>query len=123
MDQVLDAGTLTIRAVAVIAEQAHDGFRRHDDGAGRHVANRPGKVWKRVVVAVGHAHAAADQDVVADNLALLDDCQQAEILRVNIDAVIFRQSQARFEFPRQVHLAIKRFDVRRRLRITDRLAV
>jgi len=39
---------------------------------------------------VGHPHAAADEHVVADKGAILDDGEQSKVLRVNVDAVVFR---------------------------------
>ena len=71
-----------------------------------------------------HAHAAADQHVVADDAAVLDDGQQAEVLGVDVDAVVVRQRQAGLELARQVDLAVdrlRRSAVRRGCR--DRLAV
>ena len=46
-------------------------------------------------VAVRHAHAAADEHVVADDLAVLDDGQQAEVLGVDVDAVVVRSGRGR----------------------------
>ena len=55
-----------------------------------------------------HAHAAADQHVVADDRVVLDDGQQAEILGVHVDAVVVGQGQAGLELARQIDLAVDR---------------
>ena len=80
--------------------------------AGRDVADRHGQHGERVGIAVRHAHAAADEHVVADDAVILDDGQQTEILAVHVDAVVFRQGQARLELARQVNLAVDRLLVR-----------
>ena len=80
--------------------------------SGGDVADRLGQVRKGVGVAVRHAHAAADQHVVADDPAVLDDGQQAEVLGVDVDAVVVRQRQAGLELARQVDLAVERLRLR-----------
>ena len=55
-----------------------------------------------------HAHAAAGEDVEADELAVFGMGEQAEVLGVDIDAVVVRQSQTDLELPRQVDLAVDR---------------
>ena len=115
VDHVLDAGPLAVGAVAVVAEQLDDRLgRRARTCVGRDVADRLGQVRERVGVAVRHAHAAADQHVVADDLAVLDDGEEAEVLGVDVDAVVFGQGEAGLELARQVDLAVDRLDRRRR---------
>ena len=58
------------------------------------------------MIAVRHAHAAANQEVIAGNLVVLNDGQETKILSVDVDAVVFRQGEPGFEFPRQVNLAV-----------------
>src|SRR3712207_7232960 len=56
--------------------------------------------------------------------AVLDDGQQAQVLPVDVDAVVPRQRQAGLELARQVHLAVQRLAVvRRQLAVGDGLAV
>ena len=112
MDQVLDAGPLAVGAVAVVAEQLDHRLGRADHRPRRHVADRPAQVREGVGVAVRHAHAAADQHVVAGDRAVLDDGQQAQVLGVNVDAVVLRQGQAGLELARQIDLAVERLDRR-----------
>ena len=56
------------------------------------------------------AQAAADQNVVADELPGLDDAQETEVVGMDIGAIIFRQCEGRLELARQVGLAVNRFD-------------
>ncbi len=113
VDDVFDAGPLAVGPVAVVAEQLDAPPRPRPPRRRRDIADRLGQVRKRVGVAVRHAHAAADQHVVADDAAVLDDGQQAEVLGVNVDAVVVRRRQAGFELARQIDLAVDRFDLRR----------
>ena len=100
MNEVFDPGTLAVRAVPVIAEQLHHRFGHAHHGLHRHIADRPSQHRERVFVAMRHPHAAAYEHVVAHDGAVLDDGQEAEVLAINVDAIILRQGQARLKLSR-----------------------
>ena len=116
VDDVLDAGALTVGPVAVVAEQLQHSLGRLQDVAGRDVADRLGAHREGVGVAVRHAHAAADEDVVADDAIVLDDGEQAEVLGIDIDDVVVRQRQPGLELARQIDVAVDRLGVGRVVR-------
>ena len=87
------------------------------------MANRLTDIWKRMLIAVCHAHAAADQHVVADDLLVFDDRQQAKILGVYVNRIIKGKPEARLELARQVDFAIDRLGLRRRFLRVDGGAV
>ena len=100
VDDVLEPGPLAVGAVAEVAEDLEDrladlrGRRR----GRRSRAARPGTGTSSG--ARGRAQAAADQDVVADELAVLDDRQVAEVVGVDVGAVVFGQGEGRLELAR-----------------------
>ena len=57
---------------------------------------------------VGAAHAAADGDVIALQLAARGDGDEAEILRIDVDVVDRRNDEADLELARQILLAEER---------------
>ena len=56
------------------------------------------------------AHATASRQVVADELAVLDDGDEAHALGEDVDVVHRRDDEADLELPRQVGLAVERVD-------------
>ena len=56
------------------------------------------------------AKAAAHQHVVADDPIVFAHGHQAEIVGIDIDAIVAGQGDAGFEFSRQIDRAVKRFD-------------
>ena len=87
LDRVLEARALAVLAVAPVALHGDDLLGDIDRLLGRAEAEDVGRAREGVVLAVRHAHAAADGDVVADELALLDDGDVAEVVREDVDVV------------------------------------
>ena len=84
--------------------------KRHQIGF-RDVANGLSEIWERIGVAVRHPHAAADESVVADELAFLGDREEPEILGVDIDAVVVGRCEANLELARQISRAVNGLDI------------
>ena len=74
-----------------------------------------------VGLAVRHAHAAADHDVVADDAAAFLDGDEPEIVREHVDVVVRRQRDRDLELARHVGAAVDRLVFR--LATGDLLAV
>ncbi len=74
-------------------------FAEADDVAGARIG---------VGLAMGHPHAAADDHIVADDLAALLDRDETEIVRENIDIVMRRQRNGDLELARHVGAAVDR---------------
>ena len=63
---------------------------------------------ERVGIAVRHTHAAADQQIVTEQLVAFGDDDEAEIIGEDIDVVQRRDGEGRFEFSRQIELSVER---------------
>ena len=63
---------------------------------------------KSLRVAVAHAEAAAGEKIVADQFAVLDDGDEAEVVRENIHVVQRRNGEGGLEFARQISFAVER---------------
>ena len=114
---------LAVGAVAPVALHRHHGFGDGDRVLGSAEAHHVGGARIGVRLAVGHAHAAADRDVPAGDVAgLVEDGDEAEIVREHVDVVRRRHRDRDLELPRQVGLAVDRLD-RFRLAARDLLAV
>ena len=74
------------------------------------VAQRHGQERKRLLGTRGRAQAAADQHVVADELAVLHDRQEPQVVGMNIRAIVFRQGECRLELAGKIGLAVERLD-------------
>ncbi len=57
---------------------------------------------------MGRAESAADEQVVADQLAALDDGDEAHVVGEDVHVVVRRYGEARLELPGQVGLAVQR---------------
>ena len=68
----------------------------------RHKAEPLGQSREGLRGARRHAHAAARQYVVAQNLAILVHGQKAKVVGVDVDAVVLRQGKGGLELPRQI---------------------
>ena len=75
-------------AVAPVALHGDDLLGDVDGLLGRAEAEHVGRAREGVELAVRHAHAAADGDVPADELAVLDDGDVAEVVREDVDVVV-----------------------------------
>src|SRR5690606_6492982 len=108
VERVFEAGAMAILAIAEIALDAHHdfgelgGLRRGDE------AERFGQTRIAVGAAVELAHAAANADIKADQRAVIDNSDEAEILPEHVDVVDRRNGKPDLEFARQIKVAIDR---------------
>lgn len=110
-DGVLEARKFAIDAVAVVALHEDDFFRDVDDLFGWAEADDVGEARESCLVAVGHAHAAARGDVVADDFSrVVGDGEEREVVGENIDVIGWRAGDGDFEFSRQIGFAVDGLD-------------
>ena len=111
-DGVFETRVLAVGAVAMVALGCEHRVRDGVDLLASDEAERIRQTRKRFLIAVAHAQPAADGHVVTHQLAILDDRDVAEILRVNIHVVRWRHGKSGLEFARQVSGAIHGLDLR-----------
>src|SRR5690606_22118951 len=106
--RVLEARVLAVRAIAEIALHADDvlgdGERLRDGAEADDVAD----ARVRRGLAVGRAHAAADDHVETGELPALLDGDEAEIVREDVDVVRRRYGERDLELARHVGIAVDR---------------
>ena len=78
---------LAVGAVAVVALRGQDRLAHPLHLVGRDEAEHVGQAREGIDVAVAHAEAAADGDVVAGELVVLHDGDEPEVLRKDVDVV------------------------------------
>ncbi len=100
-----------IGAVAVVALGGEDRLADLVDLIAGDEAERVGEAREGLLVAVAHAEAAADGDVVAEEFSVLDDRDVAEVLRVDVHVVRGRHGEAGLEFARQIGRSIHGLDL------------
>ena len=109
-DHIFEPGVSAIAAVAPVAMQPH--HRR--DGVEQVVGfdkgdrSRHARIGLRLVV--GHAVTAAQEEIVAGELVLREQGDDAEIVGQDIDGVVLGDRETDLELPRQVSLAIEGID-------------
>ena len=116
MDRIFEPGHFAVGAVTKIPLHLHHrlGDRKHVFR--RHEAQPLGERGEGLGGARRHPQATAGEDVVAENPSALVDREEAEIVGVDVDAVVFRQCEAGFELSRQIGAAINWFDNRGSIR-------
>ncbi len=102
VDEVFQSCDLAVFAVAEIALHLHDGFGNGDELVRRDeshlLCDRDERLFRRG----RFAHPAPDEDVVTDDFSLFDDGEETHVLRVEVDAIVFRQRDRHLEFTGQV---------------------
>ena len=93
-DQVFQPRDFAIGPIAEIALHFDDRRGHVDHLLGLDEGHSLGHGRKRFCGAGRHAHAAADQHVVADDFPIAADGHQAQIVGVQIDAIVARQADA-----------------------------
>ena len=118
----LSRACLRLAAIAEVALHEHHLLGDVDRLLGPAEAHDVGGAREGLGLAVGHAHAAADGDVVADHLAVLArDGDEAQVLGEHVDVVGRRHRDHGLELARQVVPAVDRLLVD--LRVDHLLAV
>ena len=95
VDRVLQTRVLAFAAVAVVALRRHDRLGHGDDLIRLDEAEHVAEARVGLRVAVRRAHAAADGDVEAEQHAVFDDRDEAEVVGEHVDIVARRHGQAR----------------------------
>ena len=111
VDRVLEPGRLAVGAVAEVALHLHDRFRDREHVFRGHEAEPLGQRGKRLRRARRHAHAAAGEDVVAEDLAVFVDDEEAEVVGVDVGAVVFGQREGGLELSGKIRAAINGLDL------------
>src|SRR5690606_1118535 len=97
IDQVFHTCEAAIFTIPEVALHFDDRRRDVDDLIGRGEAEGRRQAWISLVVAMAHSLTATDENVVSFDLAILVPGQQAEVVAENVDAIVFRQPDRRFE--------------------------
>ena len=112
LDRVLESRVSAVNAVAEVALRGDDFLGDIGHLPRRAKAEHIRQAREGCLLAVAHPHAAAGGDCVADDLVVLDDGDEAEVVREHIDVVARRHGDDCLEFPRQVGLAVDRLGFR-----------
>ncbi len=86
--QIFEPGVPPIFAIAVIALNEHDLLDHVHDLLGRHETDRIGKPRIRLGFVVRHSESTADEHVEPDEPISVDDSDQSDVLRIDVDAVV-----------------------------------
>ena len=111
IDCIFHPRVLALRAAAEIALHQHYFLCHIGDLIDRAETDHIREPRIGILRAVGHAHPAADRDIEADQLSALDDGDERQAVRVDIDIVRWRHRDGDLEFPRQVGLAVDRLEI------------
>ena len=111
-DRVLEARPRPIGPVTPVALHSHNLFRDVDHLVLRAERQHVAEARKCFLHAVRHAHAAADGDVPADELAVFDDGDEAAVMREDVDIVVGRHREDELEFARQIARTVNRLAFR-----------
>ena len=99
---------LAVGAVAEVAVDGQHGPGDVHDLVAREEAEHIGEARVGLVVAVAAAEATAHREIVADELAALDDGDVAEVVGEDVHVVRRRDDEGGLELARQVGLAVER---------------
>ena len=113
LDRVLELGVLAVAAVAMVALGGDHGLGQRQQLFRPHEADHVGEAREGAGFAVRGAESAADADVEAGQLAVLDDRDEAEVVRQHVDVVDRRHHQRGLELARQVGRAVDRLGLGR----------
>ncbi len=120
-DGVLEAGVLALAAIAEVALRRHDRLGNGEQAVRREEADEVREPGVGLRVAVRRAETAAHRQVEAGEATGLDDGDEAEVLREDVDVIDRRHGDRRLELARQVVRAedLLRFLGRRDLRAVE----
>src|SRR5690625_165461 len=108
VEGVFETGAVAILAIAEVALDTHDDFGELRRLVGFDETHRLGQARITVLAGVELPHAATDADVETLQFAVFHNCNQAQILAVDINVVDRRNDVAHLEFARQVQIAVDR---------------
>ena len=97
-----------VAPVAVIPEDRSHQAHGLDGVLGRHEAERLGQPGRGIALVVGHAEAAAHEQVESLEPALPHDGEQAHVLRPDVHAVVGRKPDRGLELPREILVPVER---------------
>ena len=109
LDSVFQPCVLAVQAVAPVSLHGDHGLGNRHGVFGRAKAHQVGGARVGVLLAVGHSHPAANGHIPPCHAAfVVEDCDEAEIMREHVDIVGGRHRHHDLEFARQVGLAVDR---------------
>lgn len=108
-DEVFESCAFAVFAVTEISLDFNDGFADGDDVFGGGEGDAAGECGECFFGGRSAAHSAACKHVVADDATIFDNDEQTEVLRIEVDAVVFREADGHFEFTGQVMRAVDGF--------------
>ena len=116
-DQVLHTRVPAIHAVAVIALNLHDRAHERQQVGGFDETKFVRQARERRGLAMRHPESAANVEVVAEqNVDVAVDGNDPDIVRVNVHRIVAGHGRRDLEFPREIHVAVERIVLLRRMR-------
>ena len=110
-NQVLHTGSFAIGAVTEVALNFDDSFSNSNCLFASHKGHALGQRRKCLCSAWSHPHAATNRDVVTDDFAISNNSDVAQILGVNVDAIVLWQRDTNLKLTWQIGLAVDGFDL------------
>ena len=111
VDRVLEPRGLAVGAVAVVPLHLDDRLGDPADVFRGYEAEPLAEGRKGLGGTRRHAHPAAGEHVIAEDLSPFVDDEEAEVVGVDVGAVVFRECEGRLELPRQVGRAVDRLHI------------
>ena len=111
VDRVLEPCGLAVGAVAEVSLHLDDRLGDPADVFRGHEAEPLAERGEGLGGTRCHAHAAAGKHVVAEDFSVLVDDEEAEVVGIDVGAVVFRECEGRLELPRQVGRAVDRLHI------------
>src|SRR5438876_3503420 len=107
---VLQARMLSVGAITEVAMDSHNRFGDRFQRLRREETDNVCQTWVGLRVAMGHSHAAAGQQIVADQFLPFRDNDEAKIIGENIDIIQRGNGKSRLKLAWQINFSIKRID-------------
>ena len=107
VDQVFEAGAAAVGAAAMVALNLDHGFDDREQAVGWNEAQGCREPRVGVGAVVGHAEAAADGDVVADQGIAFPAGDEGEVLGQDVDRVVVGEGDADLEFAGEIDRTVE----------------
>ena len=101
---------LSVGAITEVAMDSHNRFGDRFQRLWREETDNVCQTWVGLRVAMGHSHAAAGQQIVADQFLPFRDNDEAKIIGENIDIIQRGNGKSRLKLAWQINFSIKRID-------------
>ena len=110
VDRVLQSRGLAVGAIAVVALHLDDRLGDTEDILGGNEPQSLGQSREGLGGAWRHPHSATGDDVVAEDLSMFMDDDEAEVVGIDVGAVVLGKGEGGLELPRQVGGTVNRLD-------------